>query len=575
MLHLKVGKSNGRDYLSIVTSYWDRDCKQSRTKTVESLGYVDQLRSEYDDPVSHFKGVVASRNKKILEDNSEFNISLDRNASLSEGTGSRKNVGYAALSLIYHELGLHTFFSNRSRNWECEYSINEIMKLLVFSRILAPNSKRGTYFQKDIYFEKMNFSLVDLYRSLGKINTLKDALQVHLHKKIKEQYNRNSELVYYDVTNYYFEIDEQDEMRKKGVSKEHRPDPIIQMGLFVDSDGIPISYSLYPGNTNDCETLIPLVTDLKKKYGIKHTIVVADKGLNTSDNIAINVIAGNGYVFSQSVRGGNKDLKNFVLDESGYKDISDGFKLKSRLIPREIWVTTKDGTKTKTEVDEKQVAVYSAKYAKKARRDREAVITKARDLVSNPSKYKRATSYGAAKYVRNLVYDQKSGEILTTSQKLIFDEKKLLEEEKFDGYYVIVTNEHKKSDSEILSIYKGLWQIEDAFRVSKSDLKARPVFLSREDRIQAHFLTCFIALVLARLLAKRLDNAYSVGKIASSLNAMSYSFVQENIYVGNYSDEITTALKEKLELNLDRKFMTYGQIKNIIAATKKPNPRVF
>ncbi|MDE2590437.1 MAG: IS1634 family transposase, partial [Patescibacteria group bacterium] len=311
---------------------------------------------------------------------------------------------------------------------------------------------------------------------------------------------------------------------------------------------------------------------LKREYGIMRTIVVADKGLNTGDNIAFNILAGNGYVFSQSVRGGNKDLKDFVLEEKGYKALNEGFKSKSRLTPRTISVTTKEGKKKKVEVDEKQVAVYSAKYAQKAKKDREAVIAKARDLISNPSKYRRATSYGASRYVENLIFDPKSGEIITSNQKLVFAEERLKEEEKYDGYYVIVTSEYKKSDEEILSIYKGLWQIEEAFRVSKSDMEARPVYLSRHDRIEAHFLICFIALVIARLLAYRLDNRHSIKKLAESLNAMAYSFVEQNIYVGDFASEITVDLKEKLKLDLDHKYMTYGEIRKLIATTKRHSP---
>ncbi len=569
MLHLKLGKSAGRDYLSIVRGYWDPAAKRSRTKTIQSLGYLDILREQYTDPVGHFQGVVGDMNAEREKAQAQFSLQVDPSALLSDSTGHRKNLGYAALSLIYHELGLHRFFSNRSRSWQCSYSVNEIMKLLVFSRILSPASKRSTCRQKGKYFEKMDFSLADIYRCLSRVNTLRDAIQLHLHNKMVEQYGRSAELVYYDLTNYYFEIDEQDELRKKGVSKEHRPDPIIQMGLFTDSDGIPIAYRLFPGNTNDSETLIPLMAEIKKKYGVKRTIVVADKGLNTGDNIAFNILAKNGYVFSQSVRGGNKELKEYVLNDTGYRTLSDGFRLKSRVYPREIWVTTKEGKKTRVPIEEKQVTIYSAKYAAKAKRDRQAVVQKAHQLVANPSSYTKATSYGAAKYVKRLVFDQKTGEIIDSKQRPVFDEEKLKEEERFDGYYVIATSECKKSDEEILEIYRGLWQIEEAFRVSKGDLEARPVYLSREDRIQAHFLVCFIALYIARLLAMRLDKKYSVGRISSSLNAMSVSFVGENLYVGDYADEITSDLKEKLQIDLDRKFVTLGEIRKIIGATKQ------
>ncbi len=571
MLYLKVGKSGGRDYLSIVRGYWDPVVKRSRTKTIQSLGYLDQLSTKYKDPISHFKNVVSEMNAEVEKEPSFFELKADLSTKLSHGQGHRKNVGYFALSVVYHLLFLDKFFSNHSRSWQCQYSLNDIMKLLVFSRILSPQSKKATYEQKSIYFEKMDFSLEDLYRCLSRVHTLENSIQIHLHKKMTELYGRSTEPVYYDVTNYYFEIDEQDEMRKKGVSKEHRPNPIIQMGLFCDSQAIPIAYRIYPGNTNDSMTLIPLLEEMEKNYGISRIIVVADKGLNTACNIASITSSGNGYVLSQSIRAGNKNLKQYVLDQNGYQSLNEGFKSKSRLHKREILVPGKDGKKTKMVVDEKQVVIYSVKYKAKARAERAIAIEKARQLVADPSKYQRATSYGAARYVKNLVFDEKTGEIILSGTKPVLDEKKLVEEERFDGYYVVSTSEVDKSDQEILEIYKGLWQIEDAFRVSKSDLETRPVYLSREDRIRAHFLICFISLYIVRLLGVLLDNKYSVSEIVSSLNKMSVSFVSENLYVGDYADEITSCLKEKFNIDLDRKFMTLGEIRRISGASKLRN----
>ena len=287
-----------------------------------------------------------------------------------------KNLGYLALSQIYHELDLHTFFYNHSRSFNSEFNTNSIMKLLVFSRILSPGSKRATYEQRSRYFEDCDFSLEDIYRCLSKVSTLATGAQKHLHKRVSKQYGRDCQLIYYDVTNYYFEIDRQDEMRKKGYSKEHRPNPIIQMGLFIDTFGVPISYRLFPGNTVDCETLIPILSEMKKQYGIGRAIVVADKGINSGDNIAFSSIAENGYVFSQSVRGANKELKDYVLSDEGYREIDDSYKVKSRIYPMEINVTNFAGKKVKVPVEAKQIAVYSAKYDAKAKRDWEPLIKK-------------------------------------------------------------------------------------------------------------------------------------------------------------------------------------------------------
>ena len=443
------------------------------------------------------------------------------------------------------------------------------MKLLIYSRILFPASKKRTYDGRERFFENTDFSLDDVYRCLSQVVTFKDKLQKHLHRQMKDKYDRSTELVFYDVTNYYFEIDKQDEMRRKGVSKEHRPDPIVQMGLLMDTKGIPIMYDLFPGNTNDCETLLPILDRVKREYDISRTIVVADKGINTADNIAYSLAKGDGYVYSQTVRGANKELKSYVLDPAGYSESGNGSRIKSRLYPREIAVSNIRGGRTKVRIDEKQVIFYSPDYDRRAKQDRELAILKAKDLVKHPFKYNRAISYGAAKYVKNLVFDRKTGEIVTTKGQPIFDQAKLREEEKFDGYYAIVTSEWRKSDDDIIEIYRGLWRIEEAFKVTKSDLESRPVYLSREDHIQAHFLICFVALVLVRLLAHVLGNKHSVPKIIDSLSQASCSFLEENWYVFDYADEVIRTIAETLDIDLRRKYLRYGEIKKMLAATKK------
>jgi transposase len=567
-MYLQIGKSNGRTYLSIVHGYRDPLTKKVKRKTIKSLGYLDGLQKQYPDPIAHFKALAEEMNQKAAAEAQPVDIKLDPNKILIDGTANRKNLGYVALSKIYHDLSLHIFFNNHSRAFKSEFNMNNILKLLIYSRILAPASKKKTYEEKDRYFENTDFSLDDVYRCLTQVVTLKVPLQLHLHQQMKTKYGRSTELVYYDVTNYYFEIDKQDELKRKGVSKEHRPDPIIQMGLLVDTKGIPITYDLFPGNTNDCETLIPIMAKAKEKFEVGRTIIVADKGLNTGDNIAFNLLNGDGYICSQTVRGGNKEFKEYVLDESGYRHISDGYKIKSRLYPRTINVSNIKGGKSQVSIDEKQVVFYSSEHDRKAKAEREPAVQKARDLVKNPFKYNRALAYGAAKYVENLVFDPKTGEIITTKQKPVFNETKLREEEKYDGYYAIVTSEWRKSDEEIIDIYRGLWQIEEAFKVTKSDLETRPVYLSRNDHIQSHFLICFVALVIARLLALYLDNKYSVSRIAESLNKASGSLIEENWYVFDYVDEIIRDIKNKSGVDLTRKYLRLGEIKKILGATK-------
>jgi transposase len=444
------------------------------------------------------------------------------------------------------------------------------MKLLVFARLLYPSSKRKTYQNKDVFFEKTDFSLDDMYRSLSFFNKHKDALQLWIHERIQQQYGRNTSLVYYDVTNYYFEIDEQDELRRKGVSKEHRPDPIVQMGLFMDTDGIPITYGLYPGNILDKQTLIPMLGKIQRKFSLGKTIVVADKGITTGDNIWYTLSAKYGYILSYSIRGANKKFKDYVLDQDGYRSIGDGFRIKSRLYPREITVTAKNGKKIKKRIDEKQVIFYSEKYALKAKADRAPALEKARALINNPSAYNRATSVGAAKYVKNLSFDSKTGEILESAkQALLFDEEKLRKEEELDGYYAIMTSEYQESDERIIELYRGLWKIEESFKVTKSDLESRPVYLSRQDHIEAHFLICFVSLVIARLLERRLKEKYSVTAVLESLRKASCSHIQDNYYLFDHYDEVLADIHKELGIDLGKKCLSLGEIKKILGAVKK------
>ncbi len=561
-------KKNGRTHLSIVHGYWDSKSKQARTRTIQTLGYLDELSKLYDDPIAHFEQVVAQMNEEEKKDDPIVTININMKEELKKNTSTKKNFGYAAISKIYHELEINKFLVNRQRHLNIDYSLNNIMKLMVFSRLLNPCSKKKTFENKDLFFENSDFSIDDIYRSLTFINKHIETLQTFIYEHIKDQYGSNTQTVYYDVTNYYFEIDEPDELRRRGVSKEHRPDPIVQMGLLMDSIGMPITYKLFKGNDNDCTTLLPVLKEIRRNYDLGRIIVVADKGINTAENIYYNLKRNNGYVFSQSVRRANKELKDYVLKEDGYTWYGDEYKRKSRLYPREIEVM-ENGRKTKKRIDEKQVIFYSKDYDIRAKAEREPALQKARELIKEPSKFNRSTSYGAAKYIKNLNFDKETGEIINAKGILSFDEKKLKEEEMLDGYYAIVTSEFKESDDQIIDIYRGLWRIEESFKITKSDLESRPVYLSREDRIQAHFLICFIALVIARILQHRVGNQYSVSKILESLGNVCCSHVQENCYLFDYRDEVTDAIGEALNIDFSKKFMQLGEIKKILGNVKK------
>ena len=578
-LRINRNKKTGNTQLSIVHGYRDENGK-SRQKTIKSLGYLHVLEKEYEDPISHFRKLAKEMTEEYNEKTKPINVKLDPLEKLDVNTDNSKNYGAIALSKIYHELGLDRFFNGRQRFIKIKYNLNNAIKLLVFSRILFPNSKKSTYELKHKFFDNTDFTLPNIYDALTRLYNYKTELITWLYEKVGDSYQRDNSIVFYDVTNYYFEIDSNDDdiyneygdlveegLRKKGVSKEHRPKPIVQMGLFMDKNHLPISYELFSGNTPDTSTLRPSIKKARLKYGLGKVVVVADKGLNSGDNIVYLKSGKNGYVFSKSVRNATEEMKKYVLDKSGYMEISKDYKLKSKLEPREIYYTAVSGKKKKKNVDEKILVVYSEKYKKKARHDREKTIKKAEDLVNNPSRYSQATTYGAAKYVDNLTYNTETGEIIDT--KLSFNFEKLKEDELLDGYYIIVTSEMDWSDERILDAYNELWRIEETFKITKSYLDARPVYVSTKEHIEAHFMICFIGLLIVRLLEKKTNAEIPIQSMLESLKNSNYSLVEKNIHMLSYYDENLKIISEKMNIPFDNKYMTTGEIKKVLGESKK------
>lgn len=569
-MHLKkTPQKSGRIYLSIVDGYYDKERGHSRTKTLESLGFLDDLEKEYEDPIAFFTVKVEQMKKEKRIHKAPITLEFSPDEKMRKEDKFRKNFGHSVLSSIYHTLEINKFLVSRQRSSKFDFDANNIMKLLVYSRLLKPASKKKTFEARESYFEKTNYSLDDVYRCLTFLNKQSDNLQLWLNDRIRQTYGRDTSLVYYDVTNYYFETDKIDDFKKKGVSKEHRPNPIVQMGLFMDNKGIPITYQLFPGNTNDCLTYRPNLSRIKKEYNLGKIVVVSDKGMTTGDNIWYTLSAKDGYVFSMSVRGADKELKDYVLNQDGYEWLGKEYKRKSRLYPRTIKVTSSTGKKIKKTVHEKQVIFYSEKYDKRAKAERTAVIAKAHDLIANPGKYTRATSYGAAGYIKNIDFDKETGEILNNSKALILDLDKLKEEEALDGYYAIVTSEYEESADKIIEMYRGLWRIEESFRITKSDLEARPVYVSTKDHIEAHFLTCFVSLVIARILEMKMNHRYTISQMLESLKKSECSLQKMNYYTFDYYDDILEDLGKEFNIDFSKRIRSLGEIKKILADTKK------
>ena len=596
----------GKIYLSFVQGYRDEFGKVKQ-KTIKKLGYLEDLKKTYDDPIAHFKEIAK---QKTNDDINEYTIK-NLNTKKIDINSKTKNLGYYIAKNIYSSFNLEGVIDNVQNKSKIEYSLNDILSFLVFMRIIYPTSKKATYENKDILFENYDFSLDDVYRSLSHLNLLKNDIQKAIWENTKDSYNRDTSTTYYDCTNYYFEIEYNDEdifeydengevkldkdeipiikqkgMRKRGPEKNHRPDPIVEMGLLMDASFIPLSYDLFPGNESEKNSLIPIIKRTKNDFNLGRTIVVADRGLNTSDNII--QISGltleqslkmNGYVYGQSVRGADDEFKSWILNQEDYitEKIKDDngkeivFKHKSRIHPKKMYITRKDKGKTESGnpkkqsilVDQKQMVYYSQKYADKQKRDRDMIIKKANDLISHPEKYTRATSYGVSGYVNNLKFVKETGEIADVNS-LSLNEEKIKEEEKYDGYYSIVTSEEKLSDIEIRNIYRGLSKIEETFKVTKTGLESRPVWLSLADHIQAHFLTCFIALVIIRLIETKLKGKYSFKQVIESLRNYTSINIEHDIYLQPFYNDVIKDLEKELNIDLSRKYLTLSEIKNIL-----------
>lgn len=606
-MFLRKSISNGKIYLSFVQGYRDENGKVKQ-KTIEKLGYLDDLKKIHSDPIAHFKEIAKQKSSKEITELVIKNI----NTKIIDKNTIRKNLGYSILKNIYNELDISTLLNSKQKNLKINYKLNDVFSLLVFSRILYPASKKETYENRNIYFDKYNFSEDDMYRALTYLKDYKEEIELLLWNNTKEKYKRDSSKTFYDCTNYYFEIEYNDEdeyelnddnsikldkdgnkiikkksYRKRGPEKNKRPDPIIEMGLLMDASGIPIAYNLFPGNESEKLSLTSEIKRLKNKFKFERTVVVADRGLNCSDNIID--IAGtslemsknkNGYVYGQSVRGADAEFKEWVLKKDEYKTdiIKDEieneeikFIHKSRIYPKKMYITrddkglTKSGNKKKQwiEVVQKQMVYFSQKYADKQKHDRDMMIEKAKDLINNPHKYNKATSYGAANYVKNLKFIKSTGEIADTTN-LIFNEEKINEEEKYDGYYSIVTSEEHLSDIEIRNIYRGLARIENTFKVTKSTLESRPVYVWTPEHIEAHFLTCFVSLVILRLLEEKLERKFSTDKIVNSLKNYTSSNIEHDIYLQNNYDDIIENIDKIYNLNLNKKYRTLTEIKKIL-----------
>lgn len=605
-MYLRVSNRPKGQYLTICEKYRDKASGTAKDKTVQVIGYADDYRSQFSDPIEHFRQVAREMTEE-KNNNSFQSVLINMNEEMNVTEDSLKNVGYCVLKRLYQEMELSKFWKSVTKSMDIEYDADKIFQLLVYSRILFPASKKRTYERQSQFFEDFgDFSLDDVYKALTIFGKNEEKLQRWIYDHTVTKYHRDLSTTYFDCTNYYYDIscpdrDEYDEegnvilkrYRKYGPEKNHRKDPIVELGLLMDGSGIPLAYDLFPGNESEKVHMLPIINRTRRDYGIGRIIAVADRGLNTSDNIYLlngkNDQENNprdGYVYGQSVRGADAKFKEWVLDQNGYEDtridqspentkaedteVKDPdtviFRHKSRIYPKTIYITReKNNGKTVRQtitVDQKQMVYYSAKYARKQKLERDRCIEQALDLISHPKKYDKVSAKGASGYIININFDKETGEVI--DKDLVLDTEKIKEEEKYDGYYSIVTSELNLPDLEIRNIYRGLSRIEDTFRITKSEFDTRPIHVRTNDHIDAHFTVCFTALVIIRLLQISLKKQYPVGQILTSLRKYNCAPMGKSGYQFLFRNEIIDSCGETFDVNLKYKYRTRLDIRRLL-----------
>ena len=534
MSHIECYKNHGIDYLRISEAVYIPGLKKQKKCTIKNIGplskyddgkpdFLKRFRQEWKNGNLEFDGLkytTKTPNRNTFEfDNNQNQIIL-------------KNIGYFFLNNYFDKLGISDVLNRVKSDSKIDYDLNGLTKLLVFGRILNPQSKKKTFENKDKYLFPVTScnDLNTVYKALDMLCEHSKRIQNRMNTKIsKSSIGRNTELTYYDVTNYYFEtmygdddeyeLDENGEVkkdsngkpivkkkgfRKKGVSKENRKEPIVQMGLFIDNNGIPVSHKLFPGNTQDKTTFKNVLENDVDEMKLGRIVVVADNGMNTQENKYLITDKENGYIVSKSVKKSWSKLRDWALDDSGYTNQKDNigdvtFKYKSRINEIELVYKNSDGTKSKKKIKEKEIIYWSKKHYNREVKQNQKFIEYLESCKEHPDKLKDKERK-SQEFIKTVDVDPNTGEIIKTEKLIIFLDDKLEKYKETMGYYSIVTSEIDTDDREIINRYHGLSRIEDSFRIIKSDLEGRPVFVWTEKHIKAHFLICFIALTIIRII---------------------------------------------------------------------------
>ena len=570
-MRLQVSKTKNAASFYVVKSVY-LDGKRTN-KVVEKLGTYEELKEKLGDkdPYEWAEEYVKNLNRLEKENKQPDVIAKYSPIKLIEkGKQQSFNGGYLFLQQIYYELGLNKICKKISDKYKFTYDLNSILSRLIYGRVIFPASKLATNQLSKRFIEQPNFDLHHIYRALEIIAKESDYIQSEIYNNSLKISKRNSGILYYDCTNYYFEIEQEEGLKQYGYSKEHKPNPIVQMGLFMDGNGIPLAFSITKGNTNEQITLKPLEKKILSDFNLSKFVVCTDAGLASNVNRKFNDKDDRAFITTQSIKKLKGYLKDWALNPEGWHLSEDNHsyniaeldeeKYIDKIFYKERWIK-EDG------LEQKMIVTYSIKQKLYQRKVRNSQVERALKLINtNPTKIKKTNQNDFKRFIEKTHYTSDGEEAKKESYNI--DTGLILKEEAFDGFYAVCTNLEDDAN-DIIKVNKRRWEIEECFRIMKSEFKARPVFLSRDDRIEAHFMTCFLSLIIYRILEKKLGEKYTCNDIIEGLKDMNFNEVKAEGYIPSYTrTDFTDDLHEAFGFRTDYEIVTLKEMKKIIKRTK-------
>ena len=572
-MNLHITKSKNAESFYICRSYTKANGTTSST-IVRKLGTLEHLLVEHgptrDDVLAWAKNEVKIETEKYNAEKEAKTVLIpfhaDRQLDYDKQVFFRG--GYLFPQSVYYQLQFNNICRKLKQKYKFQYDINAILSDLVYARILDPCSKRSSYKTASAFLEKPSYELHDVYRALDVLGSECDLIQAELYKNSHFLGKRNDRVLYYDCSNYYFEIEQENGCKKYGKSKEHRPNPIIQMGLFMDGDGIPLAFSLFPGNANEQSSLKPLEKKILSDFECQKFIYCSDAGLGSESIREFNHMGERSYIVTQSIKKLVKEDREWALNKQGFKKVSDNAPVDITKLPTDdTGLYYKDEPYTTKKLQQRLIITYSPKYALYQKAIRDKQVERAQQMLNTgTAKKNRKNPNDPARFIGTMAIT-KEGE--AADIKSFLDETKISEEAQYDGLYAVCTDLLDDGVGEILKVSEGRWQIEECFRIMKTDFSARPVYLQDENRIRAHFLICFLALTIYRFLERKLNFKYTCEELLDTLKSMNFAEIQEQGFIPLYSRSvITDDLHNACGFRTDSQFLTKSKMRTIQKKSK-------